>query len=217
MKYEFSFFEMFKASKDAGNVNLQLAAPSCFTEYQVEQFYNLKCFDKKHFDNYYPNNPEYRNFVISYLLSGIGIADQISPLPIEGSNKNLTKETASTIKQAIKELSRAINIIDKLPSAFEYANYLDSNTNETKQIYREGLRGYRDELKTWNSNLENHSKNELLLNRVFLAFKCKYGIPEYDNISETPLMNEIVSIFTGIDILDVPRTLQRYKDKLIQK
>jgi len=215
--YKFSLYETFRILKEEGSSNLHCKEPNCFTKYQVEQFYNLECFDKKVFNKYYPDDPEYRGYVISLTLSCIGSASKISPFPIEGSNKNITKETVKTINQAIKELSKAIKTIDKLPSGFDYANYIDPVTNETKQVYRDGLKGYLNDLQLWEDDLKGHSKNELLLNRLFVAFETGYDIPEYDNITETPLMNEIISIFTGIDILDVPKTLQRYKDKLTQK
>jgi hypothetical protein len=209
--FKYNLFRNVKDSDDS-KLNLFFKIPNCFSDDQIKQFYSLSCFDERLFHKHYPNDPEYREFIITSLLSTISIAAEIAPLPIHGSKVNHTRDITHELDASIKHLGVAIKAINKLPNAF-----IDT-PDMNKLVHREDISTYRDQLILWNDKLKSFDRNELLLNRIFISFASGFGIPEYDDILNSKLVLDIVQIFTGIDDIEsVRRIVTRYKDKKAKK
>lgn len=183
-----------------------------FSSYQVNEFSAWECFDKSLFKTDYPNDPGYRDFIINLFLNVIDSTRNLSPIPFESSNENPSKKTSKKIAEVIKSLNKSLLLIDHLPAAFK--NMSSRNGIEYKDI----IKFYKNEMIFCETELSVMNKNEILLDRIFIAFNSGFGIKEYKSVTSMPLIYEIIMIFTGLDDLESARKIiNRYKKNLIQR
>lgn len=194
---------------DGSLIKKQESIKNKFTTYQVDEFSALECFDKKLFERDYPSEPDYRDFVINLFLNVIASTENLSPIPCAGSNENQSKKTAKQIKEVVDTLTKSLLLIEKLPPAFK------SMSSKKGIEFKNLIDFYKGELAVYEDYMSSKTKNEVLLDRIFIAFDSGFGIKEYDNVTSTPLIYRIVMIFTGLDDLESARKIvNRYQDKL---
>ena len=84
--------------------------------------------------------------------------------------------------------------------------------------YKDIIKFYKNEMIFCETELSVMNKNEILLDRIFIAFNSGFGIKEYKSVTSMPLIYEIIMIFTGLDDLESARKIiNRYKKNLIQR
>ena len=206
-------FESYKKAKSNGVDKPLVQYSDCFSKYVIQQFNELECFDEKLFKKYFPEDPEYRGYVISYILSGISIAADFAPLPEKERKTNHNKKVAKDISNVINKLEKLIPAIDKLPVAFSRSFRVESFETDEAYVYRKNLDAYLLFLNEWKDDMELLSRNEVLFDCILLSFSSDFGIPICQDVSNNQLINNVISIFTGMDVLEVRRVFARYKDK----